>query len=154
MNETTKALAALRRRADLNAPQRRQEAHRVKAAAYLAAISRMELPAVFDFHGGHQVTVHSVARQDRSIVFMLTWTIDGVRQSWPGARPGRPGEWRLVNPPIYVSDPAGNVALTRRNPITKELVITRFREDISAAFTQQLKALITRRSERRSRAQR
>jgi hypothetical protein len=79
---------------------------RYKAAEHYKVLDAFALPHVIELSGGRAVTIGKLTRppDDDYLEIFILWTKNGATQPFDNP-------WRIVNPPLLVADPAGDVEL-------------------------------------------
>ena len=110
-------------RRSIPAERKSLEIKRLKAAEHRKAIEALSLPRLVELSAKRAVTIETLRAvpEDDYLEIVISWTKDGVPR--PFSNP-----WRIVNPPLLVPDPAGDVEIPSQD-IDGNPQVERFRED-------------------------
>lgn len=102
---------------------------RYKVAQHHAELTKLPLPHKIALSGNRTVIIENsrAVTGDDYLEIVISWTKDGAAQPFDNP-------WRIVNPPLLVSDPAGDVDLVGVDVDGNE-ERTRYREDPLAVLT-------------------
>lgn len=90
---------------------------------------RIDVQDTENIEGGKQVFVKAYDQDEKQIGFGKDGTVEIER-------------FRIINPPRYVPDEAGDIEIESYNPVTKTSVIRKYREDASEALNLTVKEAI------------